>query len=112
MVVGALLVVDALVVLLQVRLAVVWEQGFYGRVSTLSAVLGLTGGLALGAALLAGLGGLRYGFGFSAGRSVLLASLILMCFVPEPLAWLLLGSSVLVVGEQWRGVLARRRDAD
>lgn len=111
-VVGAMLVLDALAVLVQVRLAVTWELGFYGRVSPLSQVLGITAILVLGVALLGVGTALRYALGQTGGQGVLLASLLLMCVVPEPIAWALLGANLAVVFDPARRRLAALRDDD
>lgn len=107
-----MLVLDALAVLVQVRLAVVWELGFYGRVSPLSQVLGITAVLVLGVALLAVGTAVRFALGRAGGQGVLLASLLLMCVVPEPIAWALLVANIAVVFEPARQRLAALGDDD
>ena len=106
---GLLVIGEGLVVVLQSRLNLLWEMGFYGERSPVSLVLGGASLVVIGMGLATLLGGALYARTRAGGRWVLLNSLLLICIgVPEAIAWVLVAGSALVVIDQTQTLRAER----
>lgn len=100
--IAATLALGGLVLLVQCRLAVTWEMGFYGKLSLVTTVLLVTSVVALAIAVVQGVSSFGYALGQRWGAwGLLFVSVCLALVLPTRLSWILaLGAAILVI-ELW-----------
>lgn len=99
---AAVIGVGGVVLLVQTRLNMTWETGFYGQLSLLTTALLITSLMMLGLASVQGVSGFAFALGWRWGAWGLFAvSILLVLATPPPLSWIIaLGAGALIV-ELW-----------
>ena len=106
---GLLVLINGVLHLIQSWVNLPWEVGFYTEASPVGAALLLRALILIGlgaSTSLLGLGDAQLGL---SGQWILFSCLFRMCVVPEPIAWVLLAASMLVVWERFDSLRSQPR---